>query len=242
MLVRKAKIILNNMRRSYISPEFDHKEVYGTYNMVEESNFFGAKMLEIEDTLLINNQNIIYYQMPNGEQLDLSVENTLQPYVYSSSSDKQVNHQLIIDEAQTDYTKENLTNWVLEIKLKDIISNYIFGELKRWRTFEGIRTKMTSGNDVNTAVKNYISYNVVDRYKLSRIDLYLQYKDLSTQNILRYKNVWNPEIANMPQNKTTKFQSDTYSDGSFTKLTFSQEKPSSLYSFEYFFNLYFEKI
>jgi hypothetical protein len=30
------------MRRNYISPEFEHKEVYGTYNMVEESNFFGA--------------------------------------------------------------------------------------------------------------------------------------------------------------------------------------------------------
>lgn len=230
------------MRRSYISPEFDHKEVYGTYNMVEESNFFGAKMLEIEDTLLINNQNIIYYQMPNGEQLDLSVENTLQSYVYSSADDKNINHQLIIDETQTSYSKENSTTWILEIKLKNIISNYIFGELKRWRTFEGIRTNMTSDNDVNSALKNYVSYNVVDRYKLSRIDLYVQYKDLRSQNILRYKNVWNPEIASNPQNKTTKFQSDTYSDGSYTKITFNQEKPSSLYSFDYFFNLYFEKL
>lgn len=230
------------MRRSYISPEFDHKEVYGTYNMVEESNFFGAKMLEIEDTLLINNQNIIYYQMPNGEQLDLSVENTLQSYVYSSADDKNINHQLIIDETQTSYSKENSTTWILEIKLKNIISNYIFGELKRWRTFEGIRTNMTSDNDVNNALKNYVSYNVVDRYKLSRIDLYVQYKDLRSQNILRYKNVWNPEIASNPQNKTTKFQSDTYSDGSYTKITFNQEKPSSLYSFDYFFNLYFEKL
>jgi hypothetical protein len=230
------------MRRNYISPEFEHKEVYGTYNMVEESNFFGAKMLEIEDTLLINNQNIIYYQMPNGEQLDLSVENTLQSYVYSSADDKNINHQLIIDETQTSYSKENSTTWILEIKLKNIISNYIFSELKRWRTFEGIRTNMTSDNDVNSALKNYVSYNVVDRYKLSRIDLYVQYKDLRSQNILRYKNVWNPEIASNPQNKTTKFQSDTYSDGSYTKITFNQEKPSSLYSFDYFFNIYFEKL
>jgi hypothetical protein len=230
------------MRRNYISPEFDHKEVYGTYNMVEESNFFGAKMLEIEDTLLINNQNIIYYQMPNGEQLDLSVENTLQSYVYSSADDKNINHQLIIDETQTSYSKENSTTWILEIKLKNIISNYIFSELKRWRTFEGIRTNMTSDNDVNSALKNYVSYNVVDRYKLSRIDLYVQYKDLRSQNILRYKNVWNPEIASNPQNKTTKFQSDTYSDGSYTKITFNQEKSSSLYSFDYFFNIYFEKL
>lgn len=230
------------MRRSYISPEFDHKEVYGTYNMVEESNFFGAKMLEIEDSLLIDNQNIIYYQRPNGEQLDLSIESTLPANVYSSLSDKGINHQLIIDEAQTDYTKENLTTWILEIDLKKIISNYIYAELKRHRTFEGIITKMTSTNDVNTALKNYISYNVVDRYKLSRIDLYLEYTDLRGRDILRYENVWNPEIATDIQNKTTKFQSEIYSDESFAKITFNQEMPSSLYSFEYFFNLYFEKL
>ena len=230
------------MRRSYISPEFDHKEVYGTYNMVEESNFFGAKMLEIEDSILIDNQNIIYYQRPNGEQLDLSVESTLQTNVYSSLSDKGINHQLIIDEAQTDYTKENLTTWILEIDLKKIISNYIYAELKRHRTFEGIRTKMTSANDVNSALKNYINNNVVNRYKLSRIDLYLEYTDLRGRDILRYENVWNPEIAADIQNKTTKFQSEIYSDESFTKITFNQEMPSSLYSFEYFFNLYFEKL
>jgi hypothetical protein len=230
------------MRRSYISPEFDHKEVYGTYNMVEESNFFGAKMLEIEDSILIDNQNIIYYQRPNGEQLDLSVESTLQTNVYSSLSDKGINHQLIIDEAQTDYTKENLTTWILEIDLKKIISNYIYAELKRHRTFEGIRTKMTSANDVNSALKNYINNNVVNRYKLSRIDLYLEYTDLRGRDILRYENVWNPEIAADIQNKTTKFQSEIYSDESFTKITFNQEMSSSLYSFEYFFNLYFEKL
>lgn len=230
------------MRRSYISPEFDHKEVYGTYNMVEESNFFGAKMLEIEDSIYVANQNIIYYQMQTGEQLDLSVENTLQSYVYSSSDDKKANHQLIVDETQSSYAKENLTNWILEIKPKEILSNYIYGELKRWRTFEGIRKGMTSANDVNVAVKSYISNNVLDRYKLSRVDLYIQYKDLRSQSLLRYKNVWNPEIANSPQNKTTKFQSEESSDGSYLKISFNQAQPSSTYSFEYFYNLYFEKI
>lgn len=230
------------MRRSYISPEFDHKEVYGTYNMVEESNFFGAKMLEIEDRIYISDQNIIYYQLKTGEQLDLSVENTLQSYVYSSADDKKANHQLIMDETQSSYSKENLTSWILEINVNAILSNYIFGELKRWRTFEGIRANMTSTNDVSTAVKRYVSYNVVDRYKLSRIDLYVQYKDLRSQSLLRYKNTWNPEISKSQQNRTTKFQSEISSDGSFAKLTFNQENPSSTYSYEYFFNLYFEKI
>lgn len=225
-----------------MSPEFEHKEVYGTYNMVEESNFFGAKMLEIEDSIYVANQNIIYYQMPNGEQLDLSVENSLQSYVYSASLDKQANQILAIDPAQTQYTKENLTTWTLDLNLKGMLANYIFAELKRWRTFEGIRTNMNAYNDVNTALKNYINFNVIDRYKLSRIDLYLSYKDLRSQSLLRYKNSWNPEIAMNPANKTTKFQSDMSVDGGYTKITFNQQQPSSAYSYEYFFNLYFEKL
>lgn len=229
------------MRRNYISPEFESKEVYGTYNMVEESNFFGAKMLEIEDNILINNQNIIYYQMPNGEQLDLSVENTLQSYVYSSANDKQQNQILTIDPSQTEYTKENLTNWILDINLKGILANYLFAELKTWRTFEGIRTNMNYYNDVNAALKNYINYNVIDRYKLSRIDLYLQYKDLRSQNLLRYKNNWNSDIVS-PVNRLTKFQSEMSVDGGYTKITFNQQQPSSTYTYEYFFNLYFEKL
>jgi hypothetical protein len=229
------------MRRNYISPEFEYKEVFGTYNMVEESNFFGAKMLEIEDSILINNQNMIYYQMPNGEQLDLSVENTLQSYVYSSSIDKEKNQILSIDTSQTEYTKENLTNWYLDINLKEILKNYIFSELKRYRTFEGIRTNMNSYNDVNAAIKGYINYNIIDRYKLSRIDLYLKYKDLRNQNLLRYKNSWNYDIVN-PSNRLSKFQSEMSPDGSYTRITFNQQKPSSSYSYEYFFNLYFEKL
>ena len=229
------------MRRNYISPEFEYKEVFGTYNMVEESNFFGAKMLEIEDSILINNQNMIYYQMPNGEQLDLSVENTLQSYVYSSSIDKEKNQILSIDTSQTEYTKENLTNWYLDINLKEILKNYIFSELKRYRTFEGIRTNMNSYNDVNVAIKGYINYNIIDRYKLSKIDLYLKYKDLRNQNLLRYKNSWNYDIVN-PSNRLSKFQSDMSPDGSYTRITFNQQKPSSSYSYEYFFNLYFEKL
>jgi hypothetical protein len=229
------------MRRNYISPEFEHKEVYGTYNMVEESNFFGAKMLEIEHSILINNQNIIYYQMPNGEQLDLSVENTLQSYVYSASVDKEKNHILTIDPTQTEYTKENLTNWTLDLNLKGILANYLFAELKSWRTFEGIRTNMNYYNDVNAAINNYINFNVIDRYKLSNIDLYLRYKDLRSQNLLRYKNAWNSEIVS-PTTKFTKFQSEMSVDGGYAKVTFNQQQPSSLYTFEYFFNLNFEKL
>lgn len=230
------------MRRNYISPEFESQEVFGTYNMVEESNFFGAKMLEVEDSIYISNQNIIYYQMPSGEQLDLSVENVLQSQIYSSDSDKKAGHRLTLDPTQTDYQKENGTNWILEIDLRSIIANYAYAQMKRWRTFEGIKSSMTYYNDVNTAMKKYIDFNVVDRYKASRIDLYIQYRDLRKQSLLKFSNTWKQEVSLSESNRMTKFQSDTAVDGSYTKLTFSQLQPGSTYAFDYFFNILFEKI
>jgi hypothetical protein len=229
------------MRRTYISPEFESKEVFGTYNMVEESNFFGAKMLEVEDSIYVDNQNIIYYQLPSGEQLDLSVENTLQSLVYSASADKKSRHKLTMDPTQTDYQKENGTNWILEIDLRGILSSYIYAQMKTWRTFEGIKSSMTSYNDVNTAMRKYIEFNVVDRYKATRIDLYLQYRDLRSQTLLKFSNTWKQEAVS-ERTKMTKFQSDTSVDGSYTKLTFAQLQPGSTYAYDYYFNILFEKI
>ena len=76
------------MRRNYISNEYIYSNIPGSFNMLEESNYFGAKMLEIEDALYISNQNLIYYQQPNGEQFDMSIESTLLSNIYSSSDNK----------------------------------------------------------------------------------------------------------------------------------------------------------
>jgi hypothetical protein len=229
------------MRRNYISPEFESSEVFGTFNMVEESNFFGAKMLEVEDSIYVDNQNIIYYQLPTGEQLDLSVENTLQSQVYSADLDKKSKHKLTLDPSQTEYQKENGTIWILEIDLRGILSSYIYAQMKTWRTFEGIKSSMTYYNDVNTAMRKYIEFNVVDRYKASRIDLYIQYRDLRSQTLLKFSNTWKYDSA-LDRNKMTKFQSETSVDGSYTKLTFNQLQPGSTYAFDYYFNIFYEKI
>jgi hypothetical protein len=76
------------MRRSYISPEYQNKAVSGTLNMLEESTFFGAK-IEVDDSIKIENQDIIYYQNIDGEQLDFAIESSFVSYVYSSYDDKE---------------------------------------------------------------------------------------------------------------------------------------------------------
>ena len=222
------------MRRSYISPEFDHNNLYGTFNMAEESNFFGAKMLEIEDYIYISTQNIIYYQNSNGEQIDLSSESILDSKIYSSSDSKKAYHKLTLDETQSTYTKDNSTRWIMNIGLSSILSDFLYAELKKYRTFEGIKNNMTLNNDVNSSLKNYISTNVLNRYKLSKIELFLEYKDLRSNSLLKLNNNWD-YLSYKAENQLTKFETETQYDGSNIRVMFNQERPSTLYNFSYYF-------
>jgi hypothetical protein len=204
--------------------------------MVEESNFFGSKMLEIEDSFSITNQEIIYYQNANGEQLDFSIESSLQSLNYSAITDKQQNHTLVIDESQPLYQKTENTRWILTIDLEKIIKNYIFANLKKFRTFEGVKKELTLYDDINVAIKKYIDFNVYDRYKVQSIDLYVSYQSLRNQNILRLKNNWNKNIT-ISENLLTKVQTEYSTNNSTARLIFNQEKPSQEFSYDYFFNV-----
>lgn len=229
------------MRRSYISPEYLTKSVYGTLNMLEESTFFGAKMLEIEDSISIDTLDIIYYQNQNGEQLDLSIESSLASIVYSSSLNKQNNHSLVLDPSQPKFQLDNNTKWILTIDLKTIITDYLFATLKKYRTFESIKSDMNIYSNVDTAIRSYINYNILNRYRYKSIQLYINYIDLRNQTALRYNNEWNKN-AIVTNNLLTKLQTETEFDESSIKITFNQEKPSSTYRFDYYFNIIFEKI
>ena len=229
------------MRRSYISPEFKYNRVFGTYNMLEQSSFFGSKMLDIEDSITISNQSILYYQTQNKEQLDISVENSLPSIVYNASEYLKNNHTLSKDEAQSTYQLEKNTMWVMNVNLADILYSYLFATLKQYRTFEGVRNTMTVYNDVDFAIKEYITKNIINRYKFKTIELYIVYKDIHNQNVLRYQNDWNPDVK-LPANIFKKIQTETAYDDSTLKAMFTQEQPSDQYSFEYFFDLIFEKI
>jgi hypothetical protein len=112
---------------------------------------------------------------------------------------------------------------------------------KKYRTFEGVRNEMTMYNDVNISIKNYITANVLNRYRYSGIELYIRYQDLRNQNLLRYKNIWSDIIVDNTY-KLNKIQTETTFDGSSVKIYFNQEQPSSNYKFEYYFNILFEKI
>jgi hypothetical protein len=229
------------MRRTYISPEYKYDDVYGTFNMKESINYYGSKMLEIEDFIYLDTINLVYYENVNGEQINLTSENILEPHLYSSTESKNKYHTIIKDLSQSDYQLNNSTNWIIEIDLKNILLDYIFSQMKKVRTFQGIKNNMVIYKDVNTSLKNYIILNTIDRYKLSKVDLYISYNDLRNNTTLKHQVKFDESIYD-PLNKLIKFQTETEWDNSSIKVIFNQEKPSSLYNFNYYFNLFFEKI
>ena len=232
------------MRRTYISPEFSHTRTFGTFNMLESSNLLASKMLEIDDELNLLNQSVIYYQNSNFEQIDLAVESSTTPISYSLSDDKFSNSTLEIDPTQNDFQRNGNTKWILSLNLKRVLVNYIFSILKENRTFEGVRNNMTTNNNVDTAIREYISKNVLNRYKLESISLYLKYNDLRRQIALRFKNNWTTNVDEilLEQFKLKKIETQTSFDYSSVKVRFSQERSSQLYNFDYYYTILWKKI
>lgn len=228
------------MRRNYMSPEYSNNLVYGTLNMIEESNFFSSRMLEIEEEIIIDNIDMIWYQNSEKEQLDISLESTFAPYIYSTSQDKKDNVSLTIDESQTPIGI-NIRNikWIFEIKIKEILTNYLFANLKKHRTFEGVKNAYTIYDDVDEAIIQYIKNNVLNRYKFKKIDLFISYINIGESEKLKYSNNWNSNLSS--ESLTKSYQSFLNSDESVIKLTFSQPN-SNNYIFDYYYNIQFDRI
>lgn len=229
------------MKRTYISPEFDYKPIFGTFDMQESPSFFGAKLMDIEDKIEIKNSNLSYNQLASGEQLDLASENNLPRIVYDTTINKSLNHSLELDPNQSDFDKENSAKWIFRIEIRDILRNHLFALLKNARTFEGIRRGYVINGDVDSAIFDYINKNILNRYELRETELFISYTDLCGDNTLQWGNVWDKFIES-ESTKQKKFLSQISQDERFLTLNFTQEKPAFNFSFRYYFNLYYEKI
>lgn len=229
------------MRRNYISPEFKYVKTHGSMSMLEQTSFFGSKMMDIMDSLSITNENIIYYQgQGTNEQLNLLIEKNTTPIVYNTINDKKENHTIRLDQAQSSAQSDSNARWIIEINAKSILNNYLFATLKKYRTFEGVRNNMTIYNSIDVGIKDYISKNILNRYSYKSVDLFVSYQPFSQDGILKHRNQF-VEITDTSL-ITNKVQSILNSNGEMITINFNQEKPASEYNFNYYFNLYFEKI
>jgi len=228
------------MRRTYISPEFRYNTMAGTFNMKEVGTYFGSKMMDIEESLSIDANNVVYYQAASGEQLNLGLERNNPAVVYNAMEDKRSNHTIELDPAQTQQQLEGPTRWIVTVDLRRILTNYLFATLKSARTFEGVRNAGTLSNSVDEAIREYVSSNVLNRYDLSDFSFYIRYVSLSTQGALRYTNTFSD--AAVSGSVTTRVQTSYNFDKSAVRVSFGQELPSSTHAFDYYFTMSYNKI
>jgi hypothetical protein len=225
------------MKTTHISPEYKYNDVYGTLSMLEKKSFLSSKLIKYEKNLNILNENIIYYQNVNNEQLNLNTEITL-PYVLYNTVDDKKNNSVL---SQNNFNNDlyNDTKWILTIDVNTILFNYIFANLKKYRTFENVTNNITLYNDVNFSIKEYINKNLMYLYSLTKIEIFLKYNDLNVSGN-RLKNLYEQSIDS-PTNLTNRYNVTTDAITKKTIINFNQEKNSSNFSFNYYYNLYFTK-
>lgn len=224
------------MKRNYISPEFNYSKTSGSMNMKESTSFFGSKMLAIDNTIKINNDNIVYYENNNGEQINLQLEKNNSSIVYNIINDKLKYHSITLDE-----NTKNSTNptWIIKIDIKSLLQNYLFATLKHWRTFEGLKNSLTLNNSVNKSLLNYISENVYSRYKFNSIDFYIKNNHYSESETLKFSNSFK-ELSDSNL-KTNKISLNIDSSDNLIVL-YKQETSVNEYNFTYYFNVFYEKV
>jgi hypothetical protein len=238
------------MKENLILKQFETERVNGTYELEEFKWFFGSKMLEIEDEIIIDDKTIQYSEEEKTGFQYYDSESRGVNEMFSTpnlNSLKEENNSISLL-PQNETTLKNNTKWKIKINMKNIIINYIFYKLKESRTFKGLSKDNFLNKNINLSIKNYIKLNVVDRYKYKNIDLYIKYNNIEqSQNVLsetklQFKTNFNPLI----KEKTNLIKDYTTNNESLRITTldvlYNQIRPSDKYNFDYYFDLYFEKI
>lgn len=225
------------MRRNAISPEYNKVDIPGYYNMIERKSFLGSKLMFTENNIDIENQDIIYYQQNNGDQINLDQEMDINQVEYSTIIDKNDNHSIYKNPSQNEESLVNRTQWILEINILNILRNYLFAKIKERRSFENMLSRDTIFRRIDDAIYSYIDNNLLEIYKYDNVDLFLEYISLKEENLNKFSVSYDENISE----KFKMYRKELNKDKSILKIYFTQEKNSSEYTFNYYFNLKFIK-
>lgn len=254
------------MKDNLILKKFNSQAINGTFNLYEERAFFGSKMIEIEDTVNVNNTSIQYYQyyvdtsLYTGKTyMDLARNNGYQYYILNKNLETfyikdlvqlKVDYHTITKFQQNEIDLKNNTRWEIDIDIYNILKNYIFYNIKNARVFKGLKYTNFLNQSINSSINEYIDNNVMNRYKFDSLDLYVQYSKINLSSIydfralLQYNPVFDSSVE-LPENKVANAnikQENDIDQLSNVILIYNQVKPSTEYKFDYYFNIVYKKI
>jgi len=247
------------MKDSLMLKKYQIEDVSGLYNLKEEKSFFGTKIMDIDDNISITDKSIQYYEIREIGTPEDELNNGYQYFKLNDILEKitildvvniKYENHIISKSLQDSDIEKNNTKWEIKIDIKNILRQYLFGKIKEMRTFKSLSYDLFSNNNINSSIYEYIEMNILDRYELDKIELYVKYINIKDNvvysNIVfkQYDPLFNQSIE-LEENlvRNTNLTLDLYLDKlAPITINYSQVKSSSEYKFDYYYNLYFKKI
>ena len=242
------------MKSNLILAQYQTTPVIGTFSTLEDKTFLGSKMLEIEDSIIIDTSYIQYSQF-TGNTDNLGYQYYIQDLVKESLSVldlttlKSDNHTINTD-SQSDADYQNNTRWILNIDIKDILKQYLFAKIKENRTFRCIYFNDFTNKNINSSILEYIENNVLNRYKFTNIDFYVKYyeilinQNIYSQSFIKYNPKFDKNLridSNIIKTVSVKNYDNILTATNVT-VSYNQTKPATQYKFDYYFDLNFVRI
>ena len=119
------------------------------------------------------------------------------------------------------------------MNIKYIFNEYVLAKMKEKRVFNGVTKDMTSTNNIDLFIYDYIMDNVYSRYSNITIDLFVKF---NTYNDVVNKNnmVYNSDIM-LSDNLYTKYKISRRDD--YIDVTLPIGNISNFYGLYYYFNI-----
>lgn len=240
------------MKSNLMLKKFTVNSVPGTMNQKELRTFFGGKVLYSEDNIYINNDTINFSQLVSDydygyQYYDYNSATGWETHFYENLTDLKDNNQSISLFNQDNTSLTNNTKWIITVNGSNILKNYLFFKIKEARVFKNIHAKEVYSKDINNAIFEYVTYNIFSRYRLDKINFYVEYYDIHEQTI--YDNI---KLQYSPQFKVDVYKAENLSNIGVigydpykfdtVKIQYNQSKSSQKYGFNYYFDFNFTKI
>lgn len=242
----------NEMKSDLIITRFKTEPIIGTKSTFDPKTFFGSKMIDIEDEIIIDDSKIQF-----SELYDNSGENTnTNGYQYYDDIDflekislveltetKNKFHNIILL-SQSDIDLQNNTNWNILISWKEILSEYLFYRLKEARTFKAIKYTDVLSENINLYIKSYIKNNILTRYQFGELKMYVEYFILDDEDIEKEPMLlFNPKFtADVKKEENLISNVNATVFDTIINVNYKQTESTQTKIFNYYFDLVLTKI
>lgn len=238
------------MKSDLIISRYKTEKIIGTKSSYDARTFFGSKMIEIEDSILIDNREIQYSEVfdnndkrNNGYQYFEDIDNIEKIYLVSLFDVKDNYHTINLG-SQSNIDLRLNTNWTILVNWKDILVEYIYLKLKEARTFKTIRFDNVLSENINLYIKRYIRNNLTSRYGFESLDFYVKYFELDsgdqdTDPNLLLNPVFDDTIQS-EENRIKNVNATVFPE--ILNIQYKQTQSSQFTKFHYYFDLNIVKV